>query len=253
MKQPQHEFWYARSRWFHLVWFSFLGGMMVLGYAFDTGKDYVHQLALQLSKFCSEDIILQIARMDLTRQAIPVHLCLSLGFLSPLLGICAYHMMVRSELPIMEQEDVLVRTHVRSLLIITPVLLLCGVAASLIKAYFKNPYMNLNDLINFTDYIRSLYMSLTLGITLSGLAFFEIKLLYKSAKLKKQIAVCVVSILVNYFAIIAVYFGIMYMAKRFQYLPRHNVTLMLYGSPQEVAHAQECPENLIDRTRADRA
>lgn len=183
---------------------------MVLGAAFHSAKDLVHQLASQLSKFGAdgEKYILEMARVALVQEGIPVNLGLILGFLSPVLGICAYHMMVRSELPITDQENVLVRTHVRSLLIMTPVLLIAGVATSLITAYFVSPYKNFTNLINFSGYIQSVSKSLVFCLTLSGLAFYEIKLLYKIATFWKRCAVCVVSILVNQSAIISIDVGI---------------------------------------------
>ena len=181
---------------------------MVLGNAFGIAKDLVHQTALKLSKFGGENFILGMTRMGLMRESIPVNLGMVLGFLSPVLGIFAYHMIGRSELPIMDQENVLVRTHVRSLLIIAPVLLIAGVTTFLITAYFESPYKNINDLINFVDYVLSFSKSLAFWVTLSGLVFYEIKLLYKSTTFVKQIAVCILSILLNHAAIISVDVGI---------------------------------------------
>ena len=185
---------------------------MVLSYSFNAAKDLVHQTATQCSKFgCPEVLILQMVRISLTRELIPVNLGLTLGLLSPLLSIFAYSMVGRSELPIINQENVLVRTHVKSLLMVTPVLCLCGITAAMIAVYSGSSYKNISDLIDFVDYIQSISRSLALGLALSGLAFLQIKMLYKITKLGRRIAVCVISILVNYLAIIALNVGIGYL------------------------------------------
>jgi hypothetical protein len=205
--RTQHEFWHKKSRQFHMFWFVFLGGLMVLEYAFRTGLSITDQAAFQFSKFSSEILMLKAVRMFITR-IMPIHLGTTLGFLSPLLAIFACHMLAKSEMPIMDQEKILVQTHIRSMLITSPVLFLVEIITALITGYFVSSYGNLADLIDSADYIRSFILGIAFLLSLSGLALLEIRFLYKSTKLKTRIAVCIASNVVNLFAIMVVNNGI---------------------------------------------
>jgi hypothetical protein len=58
MNKTEAEIWQSKSQQFYLVWFSFLGGMMVLGEAFSSGRSIVDQGIDQLGKFGSERLLL---------------------------------------------------------------------------------------------------------------------------------------------------------------------------------------------------
>ena len=195
-----------------MLWFVFLGGLEVLTYAFRAGMSLAYQAAFQLARLSSEILTMKAVGMSLTR-IMPVHWGITLGLLSPFLSVFACHMLAKSEMPIIDQEEILVRTHLRSMLITAPVLFLIGIITALITGYFFSPYGNFADLIDLADYARFFILGIAFLLSLSVLVFFEIKFLYKATKLKTRVAVCIASLAVNFFAIIAVDLGMMHLWK----------------------------------------
>lgn len=205
------EFWYSKSRQFHLLWFSFLGGMMVLGFSFHSARDFVGQVSSQLSKYGAEAFTIDLAQVALVRESIPVGLGLILAFLSPLLSICAYYMIRRSELSTLDQRNILSRSHIKAIMVITPILLFGALATALITVYCESVYKKFYILFNIYDLTHAIFKVLLLELVLLGLVFLEIKILYKIKGLLKLIAVCFLSIHINTYAIIAVDYGIVHL------------------------------------------
>lgn len=184
---------------------------MVLGSSFHDAGMLVDQVVFQLSRFGAEASSMGIVLISLTREVIPLLLGLVLAFMIPFLNILAYYMIARSELPRKDQQNILLRTHIKSTLIVTPALLLGGLTTAFIAAYFQSPLININELINFDDYILCICKCMSFTLALIVLEFFEIMILYRRKKLIELLAVCIISIIVNSSVIVAFDSGIGYL------------------------------------------
>lgn len=210
MADPELKYWQSKSRIFHLVWFSFLNGLLLLELAFNGAPSLVDQTAANLSDFGSESIIPQSARMAL-QVIVPLQQGWSLAFWSPLLSITAFYMLGRSKLPSITQQHILLRTHIRFMLSVTPVALPLCLTAALFSAYIASPerVRNFHESLYPANYVQCTISATSFAMALCVLAYLEIKALYKSTNLPMRIAVCVLfSIVVNPIAVIAVDSGI---------------------------------------------
>ena len=206
--QLQYKDWYDKSRKFHLLWFLFLGSIIVIGYAYGIGKVIAGQIVTELSKYNLQYLTLQIAQSSLTKGLIPLGVGATLACLSPLLGIFAHYMMQKSELSGVDQRRILITTRLKSLLITAPVLTIAGIVTSLSSAYFATKYRNLStDLISIKDCFEPFVIVLLFVIVLSVLSFMEIKFFSKE-KLAIRIGVCITAIIINTLTIMFMDFGI---------------------------------------------
>ncbi len=208
MDKLQYKDWYNKSRKFHLLWLLFLGGIIVIGYAYGIGKVIAGQTAAELSKSNLQHLIFQIACSSLTKDLIPLGVGATLAWLSPLLGIFAHYMMQKSELSGIDQRRILITARLKSLLIAAPILTIAGIVTSLSSAYFATKYRNLStDLISIKDYFEPFAIVLLFVIVLSVLSFMEIKFFFKE-KVAIRIGVCITAIIINTLTIIIMDFGI---------------------------------------------
>ena len=208
MDKLQYKDWYNKSRKFHLLWFLFLGGIIVIGYAYCAGKGIAGQIVDDFSKYNLQYLTLQTAYLSLTKGLIPLGVGATLACLSPLLGIFAHYMMQKSELSGIDQRRILISTRLKSLLIAAPILTIAGIVTSLSSAYFATKYRNLStDLISIKDYFEPFVIVLLFVIVLSVLSFMEIKLFFKE-KVAIRIGVCITAIIINTLTIMFIDFGI---------------------------------------------
>ncbi len=209
MDKLQYKDWYDKSRKFHLLWLLFLGGIIVIGYAYGIGKEITGQVvATELSEYKIQHLTLQIACLSLTRRLIPVAVGLTLACLLPLLGIFAHYMMQKSELSGVDQIRILISTRLKSLLIAAPILTVAGIVTSLSSAYFATKYRNLStDLISIKDYFEPFVIVLLFVIVLSVLSFMEMKFFFKE-KVAIRIGICITAIIINTLTILVIDAGI---------------------------------------------
>jgi hypothetical protein len=211
VSQPDKEFWYSRSRQFHLLWFLFLGGLMLLGSSFHFTRDSVAKLSSQLSKYGAGDFTIEAVRIALLREFIPISLGLIFAFLSPLLSIFAYYMIERSELSTHDKRDVLYRSHVKAILATSPILLFGSIIIGLTTVYFASTSKKFYDLFNFYDCLHGIFKVLLFEVVLLGVIFLETKILCTIKGLLKLITICFLYIYINAYVIIAIDYGIVHL------------------------------------------
>jgi len=203
MQDKHPAYWYEKSRKFHLIWFLFLGAFLVITYAFQEGKNVVHQAGIALGEFDAQDLALQAARISLTREFIPVKISLTLAWLSPLLGTIMYSMLAKSELSSTEKTTILINSRIRALKIVTPILYVAGLAVGLTSAYLMSQQTIINGLLNTKDYLVSIFKITSFFVVLSFLAYLEIKYFLKENGVGRRTVVCIVTIIVNTTAVLA--------------------------------------------------
>jgi len=203
MNELQYKEWHDKSQKFHLLWFLFLGGIMVVGYAYGIGKEFTAQAA----KYGLQALPLQATRL-ITRELLPVNVGLTLATLSPILGFFANYKLKQSTLANTAQKKILIHTRLKSLFIVTPFLLASGIILALLLAYFSTEYKNFTDLVNIKDYIESIVKAFLFTLALSLLAFVEIKFFFRESQVVRRIVVCVTAVIINSATILVVDLGV---------------------------------------------
>ena len=202
------KYWQERSNKFFIVWLLFFGGISVIGYGVKSGVELVEQASSTLSQFNSQALVLEAFRLSFIREFFPVNLGLTFAWLLPPLGVVAFYMLEKSELPQTEIKAILIKAIRYSLYFAVPAFLILGLTTSLTTAYFAAEHGKLSALFNFKDYIEMLAKSILFISIVFAFSWVGTKFFNRMQHIGKRIAFCLCHVLLASAAILFIDYGI---------------------------------------------
>ena len=189
------------------IWLLLLGSIYVVFDAYSLGINVVQQSKSTLAEFDAQQHAFETAALGLSREIIPIQVCLMLAYLSPLIGIFEYFKVKKIDVTDHDKWRFLIKSRFKSLIIITPILVLLGLAISLLSAYFATTSHILSS-TGYDDFAISMIKGMILGASIVPWGFIQIRLFFKWSKIAPIVLVYILITLLSSAMIIFLDHGI---------------------------------------------
>lgn len=187
---------------FSFLWLLLLGSIFVVFDAYSMGIDLIKQAENSLAKFQAQSFAFHATALSLTRELISVKVGIILAYLSPIIGIFEYFRIKKETATDIEKRKVLISSRFKSLIIVTPILVVLGLIVSILAAYFESTAQTLSGYLEFGDFAVAIIKSLIFGAALAITGILQIKFFFKWSKVTPIIIVCLLIVHLNFITVL---------------------------------------------------
>jgi hypothetical protein len=196
-----------KSDKFSFLWLLLLGSIFVVIDSYNLGADLVKQADTTLRKFGAQSLTFEAAVLGLSRELIPVKVCIMLASLSPLIGAFEYIKVKKNNSSEYDKWRFLIKSRIKSVCIVAPFLVLLGLAVSLLSAYIETTSHALSS-TGYGDFAMLMVKGIVFGISIALWGIIQIRLMFKWSRILPMILIYIVVTTASSAMILFLDFGI---------------------------------------------